>query len=550
MKALRFISLFVVLLGGLVVTARASDIVLTMPFENVSGKPEYNWIGESFAITLGNLLDTPGMIAIGPEERNLAYERVGLTASDLLTRAAVIRIADSAQANLSVVGTYDIGGDARNPTIAISARLIDAREGRLAATKVFQDSGLLKRLQEMQGKLAWSILYERNPSVTYSKDHLVKRAVNIPPRAYESLVKGIQTRDQKLRENFLRRAIHEFETAGAPGHYAQAYYELGLVYLSQKKYPEAIKSFKELTPDDQHFLESRFYLGVTLATLGAHKEALDAFDKLVKPMPLLEVWNNVAAMQIASGSLDDAVKTIRNAVANSPYDPIYRFNLGYALYRYGKFDQAAEHLRVAISANANDGEAQYLLARCLRATGPADEARQADDEARRLLDNRYAKWEVQPEQMGQLARLKTEFSRAQFFKLERQQQQTAGLPSSQVIIQQRSLDKAKQLSAAGRDAEALTELNQLLGSNGALAEAHLLRGQILQRRKESDLAIHAYLSAISWSPRMVAAHVGLGQIYLAKGDRARAIAHINQAIEIDPQDREAVALFRQIGSGR
>ncbi len=152
--------------------------------------------------------------------------------------------------------------------------------------------------------------------------------------------------------------------------------------------------------------------------------------------------------------------------------------------------------------------------------------------------------------MGQLARLKTEFSRAQFFKLERQQQKTAGLPSSQLMIQQRSLDKAKQLSAAGRDPEALTELNQLLGSNGALAEAHLLRGQILQRRKESDLAIHAYLSAISWSPKMVAAHVGLGQIYLAKGDRARAIAHINQAIEIDPQDREAVALFRQIGTGR
>ena len=42
----------------------------------------------------------------------------------------------------------------------------------------------------------------------------------------------------------------------------------------------------------------------------------------------------------------------------------------------------------------------------------------------------------------------------------------------------------------------------------------------------------------------------IGAVYLAKGDRARAIAHINQAIEIDPQDREAVALFRQIGSGR
>lgn len=553
MKALRFISHFLpvlALMAALSTAARAADVVLTMPFENVSGKPEYNWIGESFAITLGNLLDTPGMVAIGPEERNLAYEKLGLTASDLLTRAAMIRVADSAQANLAVVGTYDIGGDAKRPTIAISAKLIDAREGRLAASKVFNMSGTLQKLQEMQGQLAWSILYERNPSLTYSKDNLVKRAVNIPTRAYESLVKGIQTKDQKLRENFLRRAIMEFETAGAPGRYSQAYYELGLLYLNQRKYPEAVKAFKEITQDDQHYLESRFYLGVTMAQTAAYKDAGDAFEKLTRPMPLLEVWNNLGAMQIATGRLDDALVSLRKAVANSPYDPIYRFNLGYAEFKFGRFDQAAEHFRVALSSNANDGEAQYLLAKCLRATGPVDEAKRVDDEARRLLDNRYAKWELAPEQMGQLVRLKSEFSRAQFFKIEREQQQTAGLPSTQLIIQQRSLDKSKQLIGMGRDDEAVKELTQLLTTNPALAEAHLLKGQILQRRKELDSAILSYLSAISWSPRLVAAHVGLGQIYLAKGDRTRAVAYINQAVEIDPQDRDAIALRRQVETGR
>jgi len=550
---LRFVSrflLFLVLVGGLKTAVHAADVVLTMPFENVSGKPEYNWIGESFAITLGNLLDTPGMVAIGPEERNLAYEKLGLSASDLLTRAAMIRVADSAQANLAVVGTYDIGGDVKRPTIAITAKLIDAREGRLAASKVFNLSGTLQKLQEMQGQLAWSILYERNPSLTYSKDNLVKRAVNIPVRAYESLVKGIQTKDQKLREGFLRRAIQEFETAGAPGRYSQAYYELGLLYLNQRKFPDAIKAFKEITNDDQHYLESRFYLGVTLANVGNYKDAADSFEKLVKPMPLYEVWNNLGAMQIATGKLDDAIVSIRKAVANSPYDPIYRFNLGYAEFKYGRFDQAAEHFKIALSSNPNDGEAQYLLAKSLKATGPVDDARRADDEAKRLLDNRYAKWEVTPEQIGQLARLKSEFGRAQFFKLEREQQQTAGLPSTQLIIQQRSLDKAKQLIGLGRDDEALKELAQLLTTNPALAEAHLIKAQIHQRRKELDTAIMSYLSAISWSPKLVAAHVGLGQIYLSKGDRARAIAHINQAVEIDPQDRDAIALRRQVETGR
>ena len=193
-------------IGG-ATSARAADVVLTMPFENESGKAEFNWIGDSFAITLANLLDAPGMIAISPEERNLAYERLGLKSSDLLTRAAMIRIADAAQANLAVIGTFDIGGDAKKATIAIKARLVETREGRLVANKTFNLSGPLGKLQEMQGQLAWSILYERNPMLTYSKDQLIRRSTLTPPRAYESFVKGVQTPNPKLSENFLKRSI-------------------------------------------------------------------------------------------------------------------------------------------------------------------------------------------------------------------------------------------------------------------------------------------------------------------------------------------------------
>lgn len=554
MKIARFISILflgcVFFLTANSMSARAADVVLTMPFENISGRAEYNWIGESFAITLANLLDAPGVMAISPEERNLTYERLGLRASDLLTRAATIRIASSAQANLAVVGTYDIGGDAKKTTIAITARLIETHEGRLAASRVFNLSGMLTKLQEMQGQLAWNILYERNPSLTYSKDQFVRRAASIPSRAYESLVKGIQTRDPKLRENFLRRAIQEFKLSGNPGHYAEAIYELGIFYYHEKKFPEAIKSFKELTPDDPHYLESRFFLGVSYGETSNHQEAAAAFEKLLKPLPLYEVWNNAGAMILAFGNQEEALRLIRQAVANSPYDPLYRFNYGYALWRYGKFDEAAEHLRAALSSNSSDGEAQYLLAKCLKAIGQSDEARQADDEARRLLDNRYAKWEVAPEQMPLLARLKTEFSRTAFYKLEREQLRTAGLPSAQVISHQRSLDRARQLVTENKYDEALAELQHLISANATLADAHLLKGQIHQRRNEADQAISAFLSAIAWNPRLIAAHIALGQIYLTRGDRARALAHSNQAIEIDPQDRDAIALRHHIETGQ
>jgi len=38
----------------------SSEIILVLPFENVSNHPEYNWIGESFADSLSALLNKPG----------------------------------------------------------------------------------------------------------------------------------------------------------------------------------------------------------------------------------------------------------------------------------------------------------------------------------------------------------------------------------------------------------------------------------------------------------------------------------------------------------
>ena len=51
-------------------SARAADTLLTLPFENVSGKADYNWVGESFVVLYADLLETPGLRVIDPAERD------------------------------------------------------------------------------------------------------------------------------------------------------------------------------------------------------------------------------------------------------------------------------------------------------------------------------------------------------------------------------------------------------------------------------------------------------------------------------------------------
>ena len=113
-----------------------------------------------------------------------------------------------------------------------------------------------------------------------------------------------------------------------------------------------------------------------------------------------------------------------------------------------------------------------------------------------------------------------------------------------------SLEQARQFMNEKRDAEALTELQNAINGDPTLAEAHYLRGQVFQRRNELDSALSSYSAAIYWNPRLVGAHVALGQLYLARNDRARALSHSKLATEIDPTDREALNLKRQVETSK
>ncbi|MGH9769721.1 MAG: tetratricopeptide repeat protein, partial [Blastocatellia bacterium] len=471
----------------------APDTVVVMPFENRSQMAKYNWVRESFAILLGDVLDVPGINVVGVDERNLAFERMNLSPNDLLTRAAMIRVAGTAQANLALVGEFDIGEDKESATIAITARLIETREGRLVGNKTFNYSGPLSDLQHWQGQLAWNIVYERNPTLPYSKEQMIRRAKKAPSLAYESFVKGIQTRDMKLRESFLRRAIQEYESSGEAGHFGQAIYELGLLHYRQADFADAAKLFKELSKDDPNYTESLFYLGLAAYKAGDNNEAASAFERLVAVTPVLEAMNNAGAALLAKGETEKASQLLRKALANSPNDNLYRFNFGYSQWRAQNFTEAIQHLRVVVKANPRDGEAQFLLSKSLAAAGQQAEASQVDNEAKRYLSS-YARWAVAPDRIPALARFKDELNRAAFYKLERQQQSAPNRPSAQQTPIRQSLDRARQLIFAGNNAEGLNETQRVLAVDSTNAEAYFLRGIVFQRQGQMESAISALQS--------------------------------------------------------
>ena len=538
------LTLILLLTSSAAVQAASTDTIATMPFENLSGRAEYNWVGESFAAALADLFDKPGLVAIRPDERNVAYKQEGLPPTAILTRATMIKIAERAGANLVVMGTYRIAGEGRDSTITITARVVNIREGRLVG-KEYNRGGPLVDLQKLQGDLAYEILYQHNQALPFSRDQITTEATIAPIGAFENFIKGTLTRDREPRIDFLERAIKEYSEKTS-SNYVAAIFELARVRFEAGEYKEALEQLVLVDEKNQRYDEAQFYLGVAQDALGQTEQALGALKKLAARLPLFEVYNNIGVLLIKQKQYKDAVDHLKPASEAAPRDTDALFNLGYAYYLAKDNARAASSLKNETTLRASDGEAFYILSKALAAAGDQPGATAASDQAKKLLPT-FAQWETKG--IPQLARVKPGFSKINYYRYKREQDERLN-PQTQISSQTPQADQlfetARSAFNSGRNADALAALGKLLQLSPQNYDAHLLMGRVYERQGDFDRATNALKAAVFWNPKLVPAHVLLGRIAVLKNDCGAAQTSADKALQIDPNDQDGQALKRLI----
>ncbi len=561
-------------------TQVASDTVIILPFENTSGQREFNWVGESFADSLAGLLGGHGLRSVSNDARELAYQQVYCPgrACDprVLTivpsRASAIKIARAAGASLVVLGTYEVSPSQDEKTVAQvrgSARVIRINEGRLSgkvmadgrwATHEFFFGDALINLQTVQGKLAYQILYEQDDKLPFSQNAIVEQATKVPVKAFESYVKGTLTDDPEKKSAYLTNAMKDYERANPGSIFKQAAFELGHLFYAQRDFKRAAEHFSMLQKRDPHYAEAAFYAALGYWYGGEAQSALDALMPLTTDMPLTSVYNNAGAIaaQAARNEKDAAKRDnllkqatgiLSRAAESSPEDTDVRFNYAYALILSGKNAEAVEQLREVVKLKPRDPEGLFLFAKMLEKTGQADAAKVNDEEARRYFNN-YAKAQVewQERQTTSLVplRLRPDFNRADYIAAVETQPDPLATVNPQDL-----LAKARELYAAGRDDEALMELRDVVRIEPMTPETYLITGRIYMRRGELASAISQLKAAIFWDndKKLIEPYILLGRIFLERGDRTQAMAYAHTAMQIDPNNQEAIALQRQVQVG-
>jgi tetratricopeptide (TPR) repeat protein len=576
-----FAIMFMAVASSRAVAQGGGDVVMVLPFENTSNRMEYNWVGESFADSLADLLNKPGLVVVSSDERQLAYQRLRLPETIIPSRATAIKLAREAKASMIVIGTYSVmtpevaskpNGDkddkAEKPEayVQLTARVIKVNEGRTLgelfdgswATRQFDFGGPLTTLQNIQGRLAFQILYQRDKALPFSQLQLIDEATKVPQRAFEAYVKGVQLpeRDSK-RSNYLKNALHYYGEANGGAVYPQAAFELGRFYMLEGKWKDATEYFTKLQKKDPHYAEAAFYAGLGYAKMGEFGHALAALVPLATDVPLIGIYNNAGAVAVEASRdekkdeerarlLNQAIAFLGRAADSSPDDPMVHFNYGYALFLAGKYAEASEQLKPVITANPRDGQAYFLYAKSLEKIGKADIAAAADDQARRNLPS-YAKWQTEWQKSqtvkGLSPRLRDVLNRIDLSEITRPAV-AENAPAEDLLV------KARDLYQAGRDEEALPELHRVVMLEPTNAEAYLLSGRINQRRGDQEAAIAALKTAIFWDPKLIDAHILLGRIFLERGDRGEATKYASSAITIDANNQEAIALQRQVTMGK
>ncbi len=582
-----FLTLSFAVSGSLYAMQTGSDVVLILPFENTSGNPEFNWVGESFADSLSGLLKVPTLNVISNDERKIIQHRLRIPVTTLPSLATSLKLARESGATLLISGRYNIvpAGEDTAATITVTAKIIRVNEGRfmsevLDGRQVTRDISLndaLGNLQTMQGQVAYHILYQRDKALPYSQNQLIEAANKVPARAFEAYIKGLLTPVSEARENFFKNASRLYTEASPEATYIEAELELGHHYLGQKKFPEAISSLervisasqkcrekaraenKPVQCNDVAFAEASFYIGVIFWQQGNFDGALATLRPLTEDLKLTTVYNALGAIAVqasraekkdpgkAAALLNEGIGLLKKASESAPENANIRFNYAMALFRMNNLTEAAEQLRQAIAANPRDGEAYYILAKSLDSLKEATAA-DMDDQARRFLtaNNRYANLEkewLQSKTIGDISLRVEQPTRRDFVAVvfSRRPSTTTVAPVSEA---ETLLAQARTLIKNGNDDEAMTTLRRVLASEPMSAESYLLLGKIHLRRGDIDQAISSFKTSVFWDNRMIEAHVSLGKIYVEKGDCMQAKNYAASALEIDRENQDSQALQR------
>lgn len=463
-----------------------TQTLLILPFENTSKAPGLEWISEAIPEVLSDGMASSATYVVPRDDRNYAFDRMGVPTTTKLSRATLFRISEQMDADYVILGSYDYNGQ----VFAVRAQLLDMKKLYLAPEVT--EAGPLPNMVGTLRALSWDLLRELNPESLASKQDFIAQAQPIRLDAFENYVRGLLATTRQERIQKFREAVR------LNPNYIEAMFQLGRTYYANREYESAASWFTRVPHNADLATAASFYLGMSAFYSGNYELAESAFKFLESRMPLPEVNNDLGVVLGRRGNRAE-LEYLQKAVQTDPNDPDFHFNLAVAYARIFDNANAIRQLKEVLRLRPNDAEAKTFLDSLSGsgAPGGSNSFRQTATAAKLPLQ-----------------RIKQNYDETSY----------------------RQLAMEIKRAAEGRLAKASPQEH---------AAFHVERGNQFLKQGFNAEAENAFREAIVIDPTSAAAHVGLAQAFDGDGKEKEAIAEASAAVRLQPSVPALLILARQ-----
>ncbi len=333
--------------------------VLVLPFHNNSQYEDLNWVGQGISETLKGEFDDQNDIVFDRDSVAEGMRRLGLRHDANFTKATLIRLGQTLDADYVCYGSYDAslpagGSELKDSSVQVSAHFIDLR--KLHDGPDIAEAAKLADLSRLEQHLAWESLKYLQPGQNLPLERFMAPDKLVRLDAQESYIRGLLSSNKEQQEKWFAQALV------LDPHFINPAFELGNIYLAQKDYKQSLRWFQQIPSGGRYYPEARFKMGLCAYDTGDYNSAAAYFREVAKPFPMNEVFNNLAASEYQL-NLPGAVDDFRRAVEGDPNNATYLFNFGTALWKMDNFDDAAKRFQAVLDHDPNDAEARTMLGR-------------------------------------------------------------------------------------------------------------------------------------------------------------------------------------------
>ena len=362
---------------GSALEASQQGIYLVFPFENAGASPRLDWLGEGLEELTIQRLSAAGQQVYSHTGRTGELDRSGLPPTAKLSRASMLRIAQSMDADFVIFGRFTSDGQ----TLMVEAQILRVSPTRLLPA--IRETGPLDSLMDMHVRLLWRLLSANDHAYPRTLEEFSKAQRPLRLDAFEHYVRGLLASEDDPRLRELR------EAARLEPEWPDPDFAIGDAYYARRDCDSALIWFAKVPKTHDRYVEAVFATGVCRLLMNQPEKAEEVFvslqgalrNNLVSGADLPEILNNLALARARQNNAAAAVADLRRAAELDPDEDDYPFNLGLLALGANDFSGAASYFREASGREPDKPENRALMILSLEKAGKKAEADQERDTA-------------------------------------------------------------------------------------------------------------------------------------------------------------------------